>query len=91
MYIEHVHVYVYFKDKNSKKQYSKYVFFFRIRCQQIPVDCVCFKYWPYLRYLQNACKINIKLKELVYTRIEQFIRITQEKNSNYFNFTSLPF
>lgn len=43
MYIELVHVYVYFKDKNNKKQYTKYVFFFRIRCQQIPVDYVCFK------------------------------------------------
>lgn len=65
--------------------------FFRIRCHQMPVDYVCFKYWPYLRYLQNACKINIKLKEHVYTGIEKFTRITQEKNSNYFNFTPLPF
>lgn len=40
--------------------------FFRIRCHQMPVDYVCFKYWPYLRYLQNACKINIKLKERVH-------------------------
>lgn len=27
----------------------------------------------------------------VYTGIEKFTSITQEKNSNYFNFTSLPF